>query len=128
MFLVQSKKTLHFFILNVTNLWYQQIFDMPFHVWGNCMHDSGQKKNVQLYNAECVIPPLMPTTFSHKHTLFCYLQQLIRQSIRSGLILEITVGEEHKGLCSCHYVVFCIIITLIFFCTSESGLYFFSKL
>lgn len=32
------------------------------------------------------------------------------------------------GLCSCHCLVFCIIITLILFCISESGLYFFSEI
>lgn len=35
----------------------------------------------------------MPPTSSHKNTLLCYLQQLIRQSIRSGLILGIKVWE-----------------------------------
>lgn len=110
MFLVQSKK--HFiFYFECNTLWYQQIFDTPFHVWGNCMHHSGQKKMFKSTMQSVLPPTLMPTTSSHKHTLFCYLQKLIRQLIRSGLILEITVGEEHKGLCSCYYVVFCIMIT-----------------
>lgn len=77
------------------------------------MHHSGQKKIFNSTMQSVLSPTLMPTTSSHKHTLFFCLQQLIRQLIRSGLILEITVGEEHKGLCSCYYVVFYIITNFL---------------
>lgn len=77
------------------------------------MHHSGQKKIFNSTLQSVLSPTLTPTTSSHKYTLFFCLQQLIRQLIRSGLILEITVGEEHKGLCSCYYVVFYIITNFL---------------
>lgn len=87
------------------------------------MLHSGQK----MFNSimQCVILSSDAYNFLPQ-TLFILLFMAANKAVNKNRIN--TGNYSLGGFCSCHYIVFCIIITLIFFSISESGFLLFLQI